>query len=96
MHSKKNQFIKDYQEVDKNIAETRRYFLILGCLFPITEFFIEFFKIRLESEILSNIIVGLTFLTVYFLSDKIKFFQSHLNLIFNWLFLLIVFLSPIK
>ncbi|MBL7919819.1 MAG: PAS domain S-box protein [Bacteroidia bacterium] len=89
MYSKNNKFIKDYQEVDKNLEETRLYFLILGCLFPITEIFIELFKIRLESELISNITVGLVFITAYFLSAKNKFFQLHVNLIFNWIFLII-------
>lgn len=89
MYSKNNQFVKDYLEVEKNVEETRLYFLILGCLFPFTEIFIHLFRIRLESELISNILVGATFIAVYFLSKKNKFIQSRINLIFNLLFLII-------
>ena len=89
MYLNNKNFIKNYIETEKNIEETRLYFLILGCLFPFTEVFIELFNLRLESELIANIGIGLTFLIIYFLSKKSPFLQKHINQIFNFLFLLI-------
>jgi len=96
MYRKNNQFIKDYQEVDKDVEETRLYLLILGCMFPVTEIFIELFKIRLESELISNIIVGATFLLTYFLSKKNKFLRANINRVFNIIYLAIAVFVTIK
>ncbi len=96
MRSKTNQFIKDYLEVDKNVEETRLYLLILGCMFPFTEIFIEIYKIRLESELISNIIVGVAFLLTYFLTKKNKFLRSHINRIFNVIYLIVAIFVTVK
>lgn len=79
--------IKDYQEIENNVKETRLYFLILGIVFPCTEVFMEIFKVRRESELLSNIIIGIVFLLLYVLCKKNKFFQVNINKIFNTVFL---------
>lgn len=48
MYSDNYDFIKNSQEVEKDIEETQLYFLILGCVFPFTEIFIELFRLRLQ------------------------------------------------
>lgn len=89
MYSDNYDFIKNSQEVEKDIEETRLYFLILGCVFPFTEIFIELFRLRLQSELVSNIAIGFVFLALYFLSKKNAFLQKHIDLMFNLLFLVI-------
>jgi PAS domain S-box-containing protein len=50
----------------------------LGIAAPLTEFFIELFKVRASSELIPHIIVGLFCLSIYYLSNKIKFIYKNL------------------
>jgi PAS domain S-box-containing protein len=88
--------IADYEELESNVKETRLYFLILGFVFPGTEIFMEIFKVRNESELLSNVVIGVVFLILYFLSKKNRFFQVNIDIIFNSVFLVFAFFTIYK
>lgn len=73
--------IKD-SEIAMNVKEIRHYFLILGILLPILEMFIEFFRIRLQSELWMTITLGILAEIIYFTSAKNKFLQKNIQTIF--------------
>ncbi len=80
-------FVNSYSETENNVKETRLYFLTLGVLFPITEIFTELFNVRVNSELMTNLILGGIFLIGYFLSRTNNFFIKHITFIFSAFFL---------
>jgi PAS domain S-box-containing protein len=82
-------FVKDYTEGENNISESRTYFLILGLLFPLTEIFMEIYKVRVSSELFSNIVIGLLFLSLYFICKFNNFLSKNINTVFIVVFLMI-------
>ena len=76
-------------EIKSNVRETRHYFLILGIVLPILECFIEFFKIRAQSELAMTIVVSMLAEVVYFVSAKNKFLQKNIQTIFVLFFFLL-------
>jgi PAS domain S-box-containing protein len=65
-----NTFIeKNYQKDSKN-KEYQIYLLFLGIILPIIEISFEIFKLRPKSLLLTNGIIGLFLLIIYFISTK--------------------------
>ena len=51
----------------------------LGIAAPLTEFFIEVFKVRANTELIPHVVVGLFCLSIYYLSHKVKFIYKNLQ-----------------
>lgn len=60
------------------VEEIRIYFLFLGFIAPISEFFIEYYHLRAHSELLANIISGVCLIGLYFISKKNLFVRRHM------------------
>lgn len=91
----------DSKNVDELPAKYRFYLLGLAIYVPFTEFILHYFKIRQQSELLSNVIFGVCALTLYIISIKFKRIKEHFYYIFIVFFnvyalytLGIVFASP--
>ncbi len=86
-------FVKNYTGGgSQSHEEIRLYVLLLGLVAPFTEIFLEIFKVRPQSELLVNIMLGLVCVSLYYLSAWHRFFARHLATIFTGL-LFIFFLS---
>ncbi len=75
-------YIKGHSIGFNSIEETRIYFLILAIIFPFTEIFIEYFKVRKESDMFANIILGLISLAIYFFTRKDSVIRKYTYKIF--------------
>lgn len=75
-------FVANFSENKTNIEQYRIYLLFFGLIFPITELLLEVFQIRLKSEFIENTTIGVSFLVLYYLSDKITFIQKYFQKIF--------------
>lgn len=73
-------------EIETNVKETRHYFLILGVFLPILEIFIEYFRIRLQSELWMTVTLGILAELTYFVSGRSKFLQKNILIVFSLFF----------
>ena len=76
--------------VSKN-AKNQEYqicFLYVGLFFIIMETALELFHVRPKSLFISNMILGISLITIYFVSNKVKFIFNNIHLLFKILFCL--------
>lgn len=90
-HSKR-EFVSKKRDTKINDEQFRNYLLFFGCMLPVTELFLEIFKIRQHSEFWLNISMGLMLLVFYYLSNHNQFIKKHFRkfFIFNYLALVAV------
>lgn len=80
-------FIKNIdQEADLN-KQKRIYFLFLGIIFPLTETYVEIFKVRNQSELVSSYVLGFILIFLYFYCKKNKWVYKNLHKIFVSLYI---------
>lgn len=72
----------NFTENKINTEQYRTYLIFFGLVFPISEILLEVFQIRLKSELIETISMGLFFLFLYFISDKVPFVQRYFQKIF--------------
>lgn len=72
----------NFTENKTNTEQYRTYLLFFGLVFPISEILLEIFKIRLKSELVETTSIGLFFLLLYFISNKVVFIQRYFQKIF--------------
>ena len=72
----------NFTENQTNTEQYRTYLLFFGLVFPVSEILLEIFKIRLKSELIETISIGLFFLFLYFISNKVTFVQRYFQNIF--------------
>ncbi|ESU29639.1 Type III secretion system, signal transduction histidine kinase [Flavobacterium limnosediminis JC2902] len=75
-------FIKNFSETGENNREIQTFFFFLGIIFPITEVINLYFIKRAESELLINLIIGITFITLYIISKRSDRLDRYLRSIF--------------
>jgi len=72
----------NFTENKPNTEQYRTYLIFFGLVFPISEILLEIFKIRLKSELIETISIGVFFLFLYFISNKVLFVQRYFQNIF--------------
>ncbi|MFY0483684.1 PAS domain S-box protein [Flavobacterium sp. PLA-1-15] len=72
----------NFTENKTNTEQYRTYLIFFGLVFPISEILLEIFKIRLKSELIETVSIGVFFLILYFISDKVTFVQRYFQKIF--------------
>ncbi len=80
-------FDENFSEFEPKQEQYNLYFLILGIALPLSEFILHSFKVR-ENQLIPNVILGLIFITIYFISSKTKILTKWLNHIFIVFYLL--------
>ncbi|MBD3581215.1 PAS domain S-box protein [Flavobacterium selenitireducens] len=75
-------FVSNYSEIDSNPDQFRLYLLFFGIIFSVTELFLEFFNVRLESELLENIIFSTVLIGLYYASGKSAFLYRNIRKVF--------------
>lgn len=84
----------EYTEFEPKEDQFRIYYLFFGITIPLTETLLEVFKIRTESYLVINYIIGGVFLLFYFLCNSYRYFLKNINLIFTILyFIYFLFIS---
>lgn len=74
--------IINFTENKTNTDQYRTYLIFFGLVFPISEILLEIFKIRLKSELIETISIGVFFLFLYFISYRVLFVQRYFQKIF--------------
>lgn len=80
-------FVKNFSETSEDIEEIKTYFLFTGILFPLTEIVYLFFLPRHDSELLTNVFLGLVCLVVYFSANKYPKFRPFITNLFHVFFI---------
>lgn len=80
-------FKTDFSDITNDVYLYRLYFLFFGILIPTCDIVFELFNIRSYSLLLQSFTFGSVFLTIYFLSFKIKSIERHLAAIFTFMYI---------
>jgi len=72
--------------IPKHPDKYRFYLLGLAIYVPLTEIILEIFKVRIQSELMSNIIFGIVALGLFFLTNTVKWIRTHIYSIFLFFF----------
>ena len=80
-------FVKNFSETSEDIEEIKTYFLFTGILFPLTEIVYLFFLPRHDTELLTNVFLGLICLVVYFSANKYPKFRPYITNLFHFFFI---------
>lgn len=81
-------FVTNYSDTKNDLYINRIYFLIFGILVPLVDTVFEVFKIRTYSLIVQSYSFGALFISIYFLSYKIKFIEKYISVLFYFSFVL--------
>jgi PAS domain S-box-containing protein len=88
--------LKSQQVISQNkIEEIRSYTLFIAIIAPFSEFFIYYFELRKNNELIPNLVAGLLLLILYIFSKKTNFLRKNLLVIFSS-FYCIFFVSTIS
>jgi PAS domain S-box-containing protein len=80
-------FVTDNSDTKmENKQEARLFLLIFGFFAPFSEIFLEMFSVRLRSELIPSIIVGIACLLLYHFSKKTKFIFNNLTIALKVIF----------
>lgn len=82
-----NTFVKDFSEAEFTKVEYQKYFLALSIIIPLIEIVLTVFELRHQPLVKSNLIFGVVFLIIYFLSKKSNFIFNYLPQIFIFFYL---------
>ena len=75
-------FVSNYSEIDSNPEQFRLYLLFFGIIFFVTEMFLEFFNVRLQSELAENIVFSSVLIGLYYATGKSGFLYRNIGHIF--------------
>lgn len=79
-------YINNVEDLSKHYYRYVLYFWGVGVFVPFSEFYVELFSVRKESELFYNIIVGLFCLGVAFFSRYFAFIRRNLHRLFSAFF----------
>jgi len=82
------------KELEKR--EYQLYLLYFGLLLPFMEIVYELFKIRPQSLLIYNFIIGFVFLSFYVISEKSKYIYNRLQSVFTFLFFIYISATAYK
>jgi len=85
--SKIGNFIEKKRETETANNEYKLYILFFGIAFILIEIINEIFKIRPQSLLVTNVVIGICVLIVYLLIDRIKILRDNIQEIFIGAFL---------
>jgi PAS domain S-box-containing protein len=72
--------------IPKHPDKYRFYLLGLAIYVPLTEFILEIYKVREQSELTSNIVFGIVALGLFFLTNTVKWIRTNIYSIFLFFF----------
>ncbi|MEL1241059.1 PAS domain S-box protein [Flavobacterium flavipallidum] len=81
-----NKYIKNFNPENAEKKEYQLYFLFLGIIVLILELSFEYFKLRPESLLVTNVSIAFFLITVSYLSTKSKFIFENIKKIFRIVF----------
>ena len=81
-----NKQLENSSESESTNKEYQLYFLFIGILLIIFEIIYEIYRIRPKSHLIANLTVGVVFIIISSLGNKIKFLKNNLQLLFIVLF----------
>ena len=87
-HKLQNHLLGSHNSEYFRNKEYQTYLLFFGILTPITEFTYEIFSLRPQSLLLSNVLIGVFLLTLYFISTKSTLVFQYIRPIFIVIYLL--------
>lgn len=79
-------YINNVEDLSKHYYRYVLYFWGVGIFVPFSEFYVELFSVRKESELFYNIIVGLFCLGIAFFSRYFAFIRNNLHRLFSAFF----------
>ena len=72
----------NFSEFEHKEQQYNLYFLFLGVMLPVMELIYEIFKVRAQSLLLINCMVGIVFISIYLLASKTNLISKYLNVLF--------------
>lgn len=82
-----DKYVDSHTRIDSRNKETQFYFLFLGIIIPVLEIVFVFLEIRSKDLLIKNCILGISLLTIYFISKKSNLVFQNIQYIFKITFL---------
>jgi PAS domain S-box-containing protein len=82
-----NDVVKNFSDSDSSIEKIRLYLIYFGIQLPLIEFISELFKVRIVYFINFNLVIGITFIILFYLTKKQNYFRKNLSVIFGIFFI---------
>ncbi len=79
---RRHTYLNNVRDLALHPDNYRLYFLVLGISFPATEIFMEIFKVRAESQLLSNLVFGIFCIALFYGSRSVELLKKNMHRIF--------------